>query len=63
MEMAVQFYEARALHILAEARIADIFAEGNHEAGVHIDEVSRQTGIKAHKLGEYPFLSTLFFLC
>ncbi|THH23128.1 hypothetical protein EUX98_g8050 [Antrodiella citrinella] len=31
--------------------VCDILDAGDHEKGVHIDELSRRTGIKAHKLG------------
>ncbi|THH22374.1 hypothetical protein EUX98_g8214 [Antrodiella citrinella] len=50
MEITLQFFESRALHIATEVRIADILDEGDHNnAGVHIDEISRRTGIKSHK--------------
>jgi len=49
-EMTLQYYEALPLHVATEARVAEILDAGNHDAGVHIDEVSRQTGIKAQKL-------------
>ncbi|KAH8090989.1 S-adenosyl-L-methionine-dependent methyltransferase [Cristinia sonorae] len=50
MEMALGFYEPRALHVVAEAKVADILDEGEHEKGVSIEELSRKTGIKDHKL-------------
>lgn len=51
IELSLQYYESRALHIAAEARVADILQEGDHKEGVSIDELSRRTGVKAHKLG------------
>ncbi|THH33191.1 hypothetical protein EUX98_g946 [Antrodiella citrinella] len=50
MEMSNQFYESRALHIAGDVRIADILEVGDHEKGMHIDELSRHTGINANKL-------------
>ncbi|KAH8099822.1 S-adenosyl-L-methionine-dependent methyltransferase [Cristinia sonorae] len=50
MEVTHEFYEARALQIAAEARIPDILAEGDPKTGVPIEELSKRTGIKDHKL-------------
>ena len=53
MEITHEFYEARALQIAAEARIADILAEGDPKVGIPIDALSQKTGVKDHKLGEF----------
>ncbi|KAI0789396.1 S-adenosyl-L-methionine-dependent methyltransferase [Abortiporus biennis] len=50
LEVAFQIYEARALHIVAEKRVADIFAEGDQVHGTSIAELSKRIGIKDHKL-------------
>ncbi|TCD63174.1 hypothetical protein EIP91_005871 [Steccherinum ochraceum] len=51
MEMALEFYEARALHVAVEAQVADILdAEGDKERGMTAAEISRKTGIKEHKI-------------
>lgn len=52
MEITHEFYEARALQIAAEARVADILAEVDCKVGVPIDVLSKRTGIKDHKLGK-----------
>ncbi|KAL4250246.1 hypothetical protein ABKN59_003125 [Abortiporus biennis] len=49
-EVSFQYYEARALHVTARARIAEILDEGDKVNGVSIDELSKKTGIKSHKL-------------
>ncbi|KAI0789403.1 S-adenosyl-L-methionine-dependent methyltransferase [Abortiporus biennis] len=51
-ELALQHYEGVSLNIVARARIADILNEGDKVKGVSIEELSKTTGIKDHKLGE-----------
>lgn len=63
MEMAIEFYEARALHIAAEVRVADILDSGDHEKGMSADEIGRRTGIKAHKIGEVFSYLSFVLLC
>ncbi|TCD63172.1 hypothetical protein EIP91_005869 [Steccherinum ochraceum] len=50
MEMAAVYYEARALHIAAEARVADVLDSGDHEKGMSADDLGRRIGIKEHKI-------------
>ena len=53
LEMSVEYFEARALHIAAEHRIADILAQTNRDkGGIYIGDLSEKVGIDARKLGE-----------
>lgn len=62
MELAAQFYEARALHIAVQAGIPDILAEDNEEdggeKGVSLEALALagRTGINAQKLGPHTFV-------
>ncbi|KAI0789377.1 S-adenosyl-L-methionine-dependent methyltransferase [Abortiporus biennis] len=49
-EMTMEFYESRAFHIVAEARVADLLDERDKQKGVHISELSKLTGVKEQKL-------------
>ncbi|KAL4250249.1 Mitogen-activated protein kinase [Abortiporus biennis] len=49
-ELALQHYEGVSLNIVARARIADILNEGDKVKGVSIEELSKRTVIKDHKL-------------
>ncbi|KAI0789398.1 S-adenosyl-L-methionine-dependent methyltransferase [Abortiporus biennis] len=50
LEMTYQFHDARALHIAAEARIAEILDKGDKDNGVSIQSLGDQTGIQKQKL-------------
>lgn len=49
-ELAIQYMESRALHIVADKRVADILADAGTEHGVHIDVLARMTRIEGRKL-------------
>ncbi|TFY67302.1 hypothetical protein EVG20_g3987 [Dentipellis fragilis] len=51
MEICSQYYEARALHIAVEKRVADLLADADPTQGVPLLDLSHQTGIKEQKLG------------
>lgn len=48
-EVSAQYFESRALHIVVDARIADILAEAVI-SGVHVNELARRVGIEERKL-------------
>lgn len=48
IEVANQYFEARALHVVADKRIPDILAK--REKGVSVTELSQEVGIEARKL-------------
>lgn len=48
LEVSSQYFEARALHIAADARIPDLLAES--AGGVSIDVLSAKVGIESRKL-------------
>ena len=48
-ELATQYYESRALHIVADRRVADLLA-GHDEDGVSIENLADKTGIEKRKL-------------
>ncbi|KAK0669813.1 putative methyltransferase [Cercophora samala] len=48
IEVANQYFEARALHVVADKRVPDILAK--HENGVPIKKLSDEVGIEARKL-------------
>ncbi|THH22375.1 hypothetical protein EUX98_g8213 [Antrodiella citrinella] len=50
MVITHEFYEARALQIVAEARIPDLLAEGDPKVGVPIEVLSKKAGVKGQKL-------------
>lgn len=52
MEMGTQYYISRALHIAAEARIADILADADPQTGVPVQKISEQVGIEEQKVGK-----------
>lgn len=49
LEVSSQYFEARALHIAADARIPDIIADGGG-GGVAIDVLAAKVGIEPRKL-------------
>lgn len=49
MEMACQYWETRALYILAERRVPDILSE--QPSGVAVEELAKRVGIQDAKLG------------
>lgn len=55
MEVAVGYVSARALHIAAEARLADILSNADATSGIHLRDISQQTGINPQKLGSITF--------
>lgn len=64
IEVATQYLEARALHIAAERRIADLLAsakasDGDHGAGLSIKEISNATGIEHLKLCEITLFAVI----
>ena len=53
LEMSVEYFEARALHVAAEHRIADILAQTDPAmTGIYIGDLSEKVGIDARKLCE-----------
>lgn len=56
VEVSLQYFEARALHIAAERRIPDLLSSAHarrdrgHGAGLSIKEISNATGIESFKL-------------
>jgi hypothetical protein len=48
-EMCVQYFESRALHIVADLRVPDILAKAD-EGGLHLGSLSEKTGIEPGKL-------------
>lgn len=61
LEIGLQYFEARALHIVADKRIADIL-QANGDAGVDVKTLSTQTGIECGKLCMLKFLNSSFLL-
>ncbi|KAI0931113.1 hypothetical protein AcW2_010267 [Taiwanofungus camphoratus] len=59
MEIASKFYVSRALHVAAEARIADILADADPNEGMSIQQISQQVGIQERKLSEWQRLLIL----
>ena len=55
IEIAASYFEARALHIVAEKRIPDRLSRD--ETGVHISTLARKVGIEEDKLGIIPAMS------
>lgn len=51
IEIAAQFLEARALHVVVEKRVPDILAKAG-DGGVKIEELGKVVGIDTRKLGE-----------
>lgn len=51
-ETAIQYMESRALHIVADKRVADILAVHGKESGVHIDTLAQETRMDSRKLGK-----------
>ncbi|KAJ3497719.1 hypothetical protein NLG97_g1692 [Lecanicillium saksenae] len=49
LEVSSQYFEARALHIAADARISNILAKYGHR-GLHIAALAREVGIESRKL-------------
>ena len=49
MEVSTQYFESRALHIVAEKRIPDMLA-GCDEAGVSVKKLAEQAGCDSLKL-------------
>ncbi|CCM06332.1 uncharacterized protein FIBRA_08585 [Fibroporia radiculosa] len=49
-EISFSYFSARALHIVAEARVFDILAEADPSSGMDIQDISHLTGINAGKL-------------
>lgn len=49
LEVGLQYFEARALHIITDKRIADILAK-NGDGGIEIKALSVATGIESAKL-------------
>ncbi|KAH7304214.1 S-adenosyl-L-methionine-dependent methyltransferase [Stachybotrys elegans] len=49
LEVSSQYFEARALHIVADARVPDILARGDGE-GVHVKQIAEEIGIEEKKL-------------
>lgn len=49
MEVSTQYFESRALHIVAEKRIPDMLA-GSDENGVSVKQLAKQAGCDALKL-------------
>ncbi|KAK4236295.1 hypothetical protein C8A03DRAFT_35829 [Achaetomium macrosporum] len=49
LEVSSQYFEARALHIVADKRIPDILAK-HGEQGLGIDKIAAQVGIESRKL-------------
>lgn len=52
LEVSSQFFEARALHIVADLRVADILDESG-EDGVTMEELATRTGVETRKLGGF----------
>ncbi|KAI0923350.1 hypothetical protein AcW1_006336 [Taiwanofungus camphoratus] len=50
IEVAMEFIEARALHIAAEHYIADHLAKVEQTTGMSLDDLSKATGIESQKL-------------
>ncbi|KAI5919292.1 S-adenosyl-L-methionine-dependent methyltransferase [Camillea tinctor] len=50
LEVAMQYYEARALHLVADLRVADILKEGG-ESGVSLETLASKCGIEPRKFG------------
>lgn len=50
-EVALGFFQSRALHIAAENRIADILATAEHGNGMAIKEIGAKVALDPHKLG------------
>ncbi|KAF9493340.1 S-adenosyl-L-methionine-dependent methyltransferase [Pleurotus eryngii] len=50
LTVACEYFEARALHIASEHRIADLVANADPKVGVHIDVLAKATGIDSRKL-------------
>jgi len=57
LEVSSQYFEARALHIVANQRIPDILAKGG-EKGVDLLELASSVGIETKKLGKCTALKT-----
>ena len=54
LEVSSQYFEARALHIAADARVPDLLARAGAE-GETIDTLSSQVGIEPRKLCKQTF--------
>ena len=52
LEVSTQYFESRALHIVAEKRIPDMLA-GADEKGVSVKKLAEQAGCDALKLCQY----------
>ncbi|KAH9942953.1 S-adenosyl-L-methionine-dependent methyltransferase [Amylocystis lapponica] len=50
MEVGLEYYTSRALHIAVEGRIADVLADANPKVGMPIKEVAQRVGIQEQKL-------------
>jgi hypothetical protein len=55
LEVSSQYFESRALHIVADKRIPDILAQ-NGEAGLSIEILAAKVGIESRKLCMCPSL-------
>ncbi|KAF3926955.1 hypothetical protein ABW20_dc0107731 [Dactylellina cionopaga] len=55
MEISLQHYESRSMHIAASLRIPDILAE-HGEAGCDIDNLAVRVGVESRKLCTSPFI-------
>lgn len=64
IEIAAQFLEARALHVVVEKRIPDILAKAG-DGGMKVGELGKAAGIDAWKLGtcSYPLLGSFYGQC
>lgn len=52
LEVSTQYFESRALHIVAEKRIPDMLA-GHDEKGVSVKKLAEKAGCDALKLCQY----------
>lgn len=56
IEVSMQYFEARALHLAAERRIPDLLSsrarDGDQVAGLSVEEIGNETGIEPRKLCE-----------
>lgn len=51
LEVSTQYFEARALHIAAEQRFADVFAAAG-EDGISVQALAERSGIEPRKLSK-----------
>lgn len=57
-EVALGFFQSRALHVAAENHIADILATAEHGSGMSIKKIGARAALDPHKLGM--FISRFF---